>query len=226
MSGLLHRIQIEISAARAKQDDWLLVSFTYGPNGRVFYGADSLFYGFAEHRELRGPRWRNLANAAGFADIGYRWIVAGPITMAILAKHQVAGGGPLGVVMHCDAVARWAPQCAKDSPVINSVTGFVGEASPRYRSLGARRPGRSSRKRLTRECSFCHSTYRLTLHHLLRREMGGATEPENLLCVCRDCHDRLHRKEIDDSALVLEVGLRRIENLLGSIGKRPLDQSG
>jgi hypothetical protein len=50
MSALLDRIRAEIFAARVKQDDWLLVSLTYGPNGNVFCGADSLFYGFADHR--------------------------------------------------------------------------------------------------------------------------------------------------------------------------------
>lgn len=216
-SELIRRLGSEISDARAAADRWLLLTFSYSRNGHVAYGADSAFVDFAYHRELRGPRWRDFDNARTFADIGHRFVVAGPLSMAILAKHLLDGGRPIGVMMHCNSVARWAPECGKPSPVINSVHGFIGEASPLYASLGARRLRGTQWRKLKTRCYYCSSTNNLTLHHLFRREMGGANEPENLLCVCRDCHDRIHRKEIDDQDLVWQFSLRRTDNILKGI---------
>lgn len=146
--------------------------------------------------------------------------------MAILAKHLLDGGEPRGVIMHQEAVHRWAPECGRPSPVISSVRGFIGPASPLYPKLGARRPGKALRRRLAKKCSFCGTKRALTLHHLVRREWGGATEPENLLCLCRDCHDRVHRGELNDRELIWGVGAARIERMLGDLQKRPAPNSG
>lgn len=39
-----------------------------------------------------------------------------------------------------------------------------------------------------RECTVCGSTWRLTLHHLVPREMDGADKLENLCWLCGNCH--------------------------------------
>jgi hypothetical protein len=44
--------------------------------------------------------------------------------------------------------------------------------------------------------------------------MGGATEEENLLSVCRLCHDAIHRGEIDVTDLVMKVSINRTVGLL------------
>lgn len=212
---LQNRLRQEAMEALRSEDKWLLISFTYPRHNCVSFSPDTVFAGFENHREMRGPRWRDFSQARGFANIGYRWIVAGKLTMAILAQHLLVGGKPVGVVMHRRAVTTWAPECGRPSPTVNSTWGFIASASPRYKLLGAPRLGRALRRQLMIECHFCRSKANLTLHHLIRREMGGATEPDNLLCVCRPCHERINRKEIDDHGLVLEVSLRRTEKMLG-----------
>ena len=216
-SRISSRLRAEVLSARDADDRWLLVSFSYDRTGRVSYGCDSHFVDFVEHREIRAPRWRDLANARLFADVGYRWTVAGDLSMAILAKYLMHGGKPYGVTMHCCSAQRWTPELAKPSSVLNSTLGYVGEGSPLYKSLGARRPGKASRRRLMTRCYFCATTNGLTLHHLWRREMGGATEPANLLCVCRTCHDKIHRGELSDRDMLWEFSLRRVEYALSQV---------
>lgn len=66
-------------------------------------------------------------------------------------------------------------------------------------------------------CHFCGALDDLTLHHLIRRELGGATEPENLLCVCRNCHEGINDGRINDTHLVHAVHLERIRRVLESV---------
>ena len=66
-------------------------------------------------------------------------------------------------------------------------------------------------------CYYCPATEDLTLHHLIRREMGGATEPENLLVVCRECHDLIHEGHIDDSELVMAVFAKKSDNTVKKV---------
>ena len=211
---LHRRVVDEIKAAVEARDDWLLVHLSVKQPGVVSYGSDTVFKGFANHRELRGPRWRPLANARTFADIGYSWIVAGSITMAILARRLLQGDVPAGVVMHAYAVKRWAPELAVPQPVVNSVRGFLSPDLPENRHLGTSRPGRTKRKRLQKPCHFCGATSDLTLHHLIRREMGGATEDPNLLSICRSCHDKVHNGIVSDADLVDQVYVERVRQTL------------
>src|ERR1700690_3518462 len=211
------RISEETSGATLRDDTWLLVHLTYDRPGFTAYAPDTVFAGFSDHHELRGPRWRPLSNARGFADIGDRWIAAGPLTMSLLSRFLLLGNRPRGIIMHRDAVERWAPELATAHPVLNSVEGFVGPRSPGYASRAARRPSRGIRQQLRRSCHYCDSTHDLTLHHLIRREMGGATEPENLLCVCRSCHTRIHAGLIDDIDQVHRVILERVQRTVARV---------
>lgn len=231
-TGSLHklvrrRITEEVDTARARDDRWLLVHFTRKPDRTISLGSDTVFVRFQNSREFRGPRWRTLADAREFSDVGYSWVVAGERTAFVLFRQLLAGRVPKGVVMHVDALHRWAPRCAKVTATVNSVTGFQNHAFPENRGLSAKRPGRVTRARLTAGgCHLCKSNNDLTLHHLIPREMGGATEEENLLTVCRPCHDAIHSREIDVTDLVMEVHIKRTIRLLGAISNNDANGSG
>ena len=38
----------------------------------------------------------------------------------------------------------------------------------------------------------------LHVHHIKTREAGGPDEPSNLITLCKDCHNRLHRRTEGD----------------------------
>lgn len=163
------RIAKEVHAARNRDDRWLLVHLTRRNDGTISLGSDTVFTGFNGSRELRGPRWRTLANALEFSDVGKFHMIAGELTAQILFHQLLAGNEPKGVVMHVDAVHRWAPQCAEIAATVNSVRGFLDPEMPENRGRGAKRPGRVTRERLTSNgCYLCSSTLNLTLHHLIR----------------------------------------------------------
>lgn len=41
-------------------------------------------------------------------------------------------------------------------------------------------------------CQCCSTSTRLHVHHVVFRELGGVTSPQNLLTVCASCHGRIH----------------------------------
>lgn len=46
-------------------------------------------------------------------------------------------------------------------------------------------------KRVCSKCRKAISDYKeLDLHHIIPRGMGGKDEPENLMALCRDCHNK------------------------------------
>lgn len=215
------RLRQEILRARTRSDRWLLVHLSLKDSRTISLGADSVFEGFRESRELRGPRWRTLQNAREFSDVGFSWVVAGELTAYLLFQRLLDQNVPPGVIMHVDAVHRWAPKCAEIVPSLNSVRGFLNSELPENKGRGARRPGRITRDRLTRVgCRLCGSTSNLTLHHLIPREAGGATEQENLLSVCRPCHDAIHSGEVDVRDLIFQVSIERTQGILKSIQDR------
>ena len=38
-------------------------------------------------------------------------------------------------------------------------------------------------------CANCNSTERLEWHHMIPAALGGTAEPENMVCLCKDCHE-------------------------------------
>lgn len=221
-----HRVVEEIRAARTRNDQWLLVHLTRKGDGSIFLGADTVFEGFRDSRELRGPRWRTLASAQEFSSDGFSWVVAGELTAYVLFHQLRADNVPRGIIMHSDAVHRWAPQCAEITLTVNSVHGFLNADLSENRSRAAKRPGRVTRARLTSSgCHLCGSKLDVTLHHLIPRQMGGATEEENLLSVCRPCHDAIHSGKINVTDLVMEVSLKRTVRLLQTANDQDLSGS-
>ena len=218
IADLKKRIKEEVRACLDERDEWLLVNLFRKEDGSISIGSDTVFCGFENSSELRGPRWRSLENAREFTDQGFRWLIAGDVSAWVLFQQLKSGTVPPIVIMHTRAVERWAPECAKPKPALNSVQGLVNPALPENRGLAARRPGRSTRDRLKdRPCAICGSRKGITLHHLIPREMGGATEEENLLPACRPCHDSIHNGEVDVSHLVLEVFVNRTQNIIKAI---------
>jgi hypothetical protein len=218
LAQLRERLRQEILAARKRSDQWLLVHLSLKGDRTISIGADSVFEGFKDSRELRGPRWRTLENAREFSDLGYSWLVAGELSAYLLFRRLLSQDVPPGVIMHVDAVHRWAPACAAIVPTLNSVRGFLNPELPENKGRAARRPGRVARDRLTSvACRLCGSASNLTLHHLIPREAGGATEDENLLSVCRPCHDAIHNGDVDVRDLVMEVSIKRTQWILKSV---------
>jgi hypothetical protein len=225
IAQLQERLSTEVSAARENDDRWLLVHLSVKGDKAISLGSDSTFHSFEDSRELRGPRWRTLDSARQFADLGYSWVIAGELSAYLVFQRLLNKVVPLGIIMHVNAVYRWAPKCAEIVPTLNSVRGFLNPDLPENKGRAARRPGRVTRSRLTNSpCRICGSTENLTLHHVIPREAGGATEEENLLNVCRPCHESIHAGQLNVIDLTMEVSIKRAELILKSI--QPQGQRG
>jgi len=48
----------------------------------------------------------------------------------------------------------------------------------------------------------CNCTSPLEIHHIVPIADGGDDNPQNLICLCRNCHGRCHNGEIDNEAIV------------------------
>lgn len=46
------------------------------------------------------------------------------------------------------------------------------------------------------ECELCSNDTNLHGHHIIDVGFGGKGEPENILVVCKPCHDKIHNGEI------------------------------
>ena len=42
-------------------------------------------------------------------------------------------------------------------------------------------------------CELCGSTWLLQVHHKRPKSVGGDDTPDNLICVCGNCHIMLHQ---------------------------------
>jgi 5-methylcytosine-specific restriction endonuclease McrA len=41
-------------------------------------------------------------------------------------------------------------------------------------------------------CRACSSSHGLDVHHVIMRSLGGSDEAQNLIALCRDCHQSVH----------------------------------
>lgn len=46
-------------------------------------------------------------------------------------------------------------------------------------------------------CEFCSQNKFLQLHHKVKVEHGGKNTAENLLLLCRNCHQKEHKRGVD-----------------------------
>lgn len=212
------KIRQEIRTALRAKDEWLLISLSRKGAGAISISSDTVSHGFDDHKELRGPRWRTLASALEFSDIGYKRIVAGELSAGVLFKQLINNNVPRGVIMHASAVERWAPEYAKVTPALNSIHGFLNPTLTENKSRVAPSLGGVTCKRMkSGGCELCGITKDITLHHLIYRQFGGATEKENLLSVCRSCHNDIHHGIIDINDRVFQVWAKRFEYLIQQI---------
>lgn len=117
------RVRLEIQAALREKDQWLLVHLSRKPDGTVSIGSDTVFGGFENSRELRGPRWQSLRSAREFKDQGFKWIVAGELSAAVLFQQLLNGVTLPGVIMHIGSVKRWASKMRRVSPHVEQRPG-------------------------------------------------------------------------------------------------------
>jgi 5-methylcytosine-specific restriction endonuclease McrA len=44
-------------------------------------------------------------------------------------------------------------------------------------------------------CEWCGRNNPADIHHIIFKSQGGGNEVDNLIALCRDCHDRSHFKK-------------------------------
>ncbi len=65
----------------------------------------------------------------------------------------------------------------------------------------------AQKRRIKEEAGFkcavtnCNTTSPLDIHHIQYQENGGLDEDDNLLCLCKNCHGRVHNGEIPDISI-------------------------
>ncbi len=47
---------------------------------------------------------------------------------------------------------------------------------------------------LKNKCEACRSKDNLTIHHRTPKDLGGLDLPDNMVTLCRICHDYVHKK--------------------------------
>ena len=66
---------------------------------------------------------------------------------------------------------------------------------------------RVQKRRIKEEAGYrcaipnCNVTSPLDIHHIEYQENGGSDEDDNLICLCRNCHGRVHNNDIEDISI-------------------------
>jgi hypothetical protein len=60
-------------------------------------------------------------------------------------------------------------------------------------------------------CRVCGDPRDVEVHHIVFRSQGGGHDPENLVCLCADCHGAVHARRLwlTGPASRLSIDLRR-----------------
>ena len=65
----------------------------------------------------------------------------------------------------------------------------------------------AQKRRIKEEAGFkcavtnCNTTSPLDIHHIVYQENGGSDDDNNLICLCKNCHGRVHNREIPDISI-------------------------
>ncbi|MHB8876033.1 MAG: HNH endonuclease [Myxococcaceae bacterium] len=180
----------EIEAAVATDDRWLRIGFAFHADLRDWaWSSLTQWAGFKNGRELRAPRWERFIEAAYVGHFLRLEVAAGPWSYRAVRRKWPRD---LWALLHFRVAQHWVPElCVADATLNSRTYGFITDGFRAAKPLLQRRPGRAARTRMKDHCRLCGTTKDLTLHHLLGRAYGGATEPANLVCLCRSCHDKV-----------------------------------
>jgi 5-methylcytosine-specific restriction endonuclease McrA len=123
----------------------------------------------------------------------------------ILSLYFISGLSSEDIIQHCKDHAVCSRSHTNYST--RSIQNIVGKYFPEVKQY--RRPNRENEKRREhyvflkehkeekRSCAKCGSTENLEFHHEIPLDMGGTTCDENIVVLCRSCHQRVtayHRK--------------------------------
>ncbi len=61
----------------------------------------------------------------------------------------------------------------------------------------------------------CNETSPLDIHHIVYQEKGGTDTDDNLICLCKNCHGRVHNNDIED--ISIRRYKRRVQRLSADI---------
>lgn len=74
-------------------------------------------------------------------------------------------------------------------------------------------------------CQHCHQTAAVDIHHIIFKSRGGSDEVENLIALCRECHDKAHGKlKKGEEKISAETLLKIIDQILYPYGRPDLHQ--
>ena len=51
-------------------------------------------------------------------------------------------------------------------------------------------------ERVESECNLCGSDNNLEKHHIVPKSKGGSNKPRNLVKLCRNCHQQIHKEGV------------------------------
>jgi hypothetical protein len=75
----------------------------------------------------------------------------------------------------------------------------------------------AQKRRIKEEAGFkcavpnCNTTSPLDIHHIQYKENGGLDEDDNLICLCKNCHGRVHDNEIPNISIrTFKARLQRV----------------
>lgn len=61
-------------------------------------------------------------------------------------------------------------------------------------------------------CANCNGTERLEWHHMIPAALGGTAEPENMVCLCKDCHEAVTAYQRKIMPEIMSKRRKRSEN--------------
>lgn len=74
-------------------------------------------------------------------------------------------------------------------------------------------------------CQHCNKRQAADIHHIIFKSQGGSDEIENLIALCRECHDKAHGKlKKGEKKILAETLLKIINQILYPYGRPDLHQ--
>ena len=59
-------------------------------------------------------------------------------------------------------------------------------------------------------CGISKSSIQYHVHHIVKKSQAGGDVPENLICLCPNCHERAHNKVVNDQPPITINDLREM----------------